>query len=185
LSKQLIVERLADTIEHTASARTGSLGFYTHGTGIDAYMGPSLVDTKDRSVIREIMLKDTADGELTNVANVAAALEPPDQVCSPKRDSNSRRPRSLTRNARLSRSSATHFLLSANRSSAAPNAPPTCERRSLQSRHANANFRRDNRAASTSTPSAASASAPDDVSSYDSSLPVERMLSQPIAANLS
>src|SRR5580700_10163888 len=81
----------------------------------------------------------------------------------PNRAAISRRPRLVTPKTLLSRSGTTHLLFSAISRIAAPSAPPTCGRRSLQSRHAYANRRRSFRVASVSMPSAANLFVPSNV----------------------
>ena len=99
----------------------------------------------------------------------------------PKRVSISRRPRLVTPNAILSRSWTIHFLFSATLRRAAPSAPPMWGRRSLQSRHAEANRRRSVRVAWMSMPRTSNAFVPSGVRSYVLSLGLALSDSQPSA----
>lgn len=61
------------------------------------------------------------------------------QTRNPNSESIARRPTPVICRERVPRCRLTHFFSSASVSSAAPNAPPMCARRSLQSKQANAN----------------------------------------------
>jgi len=74
-----------------------------------------------------------------------------------------------------------HFLFSAILSKAAPSAPPTWGRRSLQSRQAHANRRRSLRVASMSMPRASNALVPSKLKLYALSLPFGTADSHPSA----